>query len=1195
MIRRVAESVRAQRDLSETMSSIFADVETSIACDRALVWLLDEGTGTLTTAFGRYRGKAWNPDWSQPATWTPFTSALRDNAFAAFAREQHPGVWALPYTDDEPPGTFYLTGPIRDADRALGVFTLTRIPGDQPFSDADVEAFRTIAGLASIAVRTSIAVDNERELRRQTTQIGILTASLNQARTQHAVIEALLRGVARLIHVDHAYVALMRPQRDLAVDIHLSEALRTDERAVVPGITISDRAIEQELRQTRRYISGARLRELLEIPPVAKPDGMTGLAAVPIRNGTHLDGVLYLWSPTAPGDPGFADLPAAAIDTAETLCAQAAVALERTRLQQLAQQAADEQRTLAHIATQLSSAVTVEVMATTALEALAPVITARTARVSIIDSSGSSADLIGRLPAANEVDAELDQALAMLETWVRVDMTGWHGDLSVWLPDGNGNAQVACWPIASDNVAIGTMTIVRDGEEEFAQHEIDLTARACGQLALGLQRARSHAEAIIARDEAERNASLIARMLHISNEMSREHDLDGVLAVMDAGLATLVGFSVLEVYRADDDRQELELLHYRAIDDRPPPSPRMPYGSGAVGRAARLRRPAQGTRLTEAISMRVLGVPMVIEGNLVGIITLCRDDNQSYTQQELSLLGIFSAHAASELSRAELARRNRELYLSGIRALTSTVDARDPHTRGHSARVGQLARLIATQMGLPHEGIERVELAALLHDIGKIGIPDAILQKPGPLDQQERAIMMGHTDLGAGILTDAGSEALESLVPLVRHHHEWWDGRGYPGALSGDDIPIGAQIISVADAFDTMTNDRPYRERSTVPEAWRVLQSASGTQFAPAVVAATGEALARNPDLAMPATGDDDATPPETGTGSARTGGQLGDLRSLGVLVGLARITSHMTDLTSLLEGALAILAERLHVSLALVLDTPGNHEATARAYRQSPAGFTSVPCPDARILDLLIGAELPANLDAIDGLADQPIFADIFQTALNTGVVALGPQDGATAYLAFEPEDRDRYWRSDLEVIQAVAPHVAAVINVALMHEQAREDALTDGLTSALNYRAFQRALADFMSRRTPFAVMMFDVVGLKPLNDTVGHLAGDQLLRHTVDAIRGSLNADSIVARIGGDEFGVLLAGDDAIQPERIGQAIVERMERGVSAAYQHAVTLRFGWSAWPSDGDSPELLLHAADQRMYLHHPPDRSRHR
>ena len=1179
---------RTQEDMRGTLRRILADVEALIRCNRAIIWLLNDDGRHLSVVAGRQDGRDWNPEWTEPIDWPAFSPALRDGQFVMRPRSQLPGLDPAP-----PPGhrvaRHFLIGPIQDGDGAFGVCSLSRYD-DQPFTDADLHTFQTIAGIASIAVQASLAIEREREHRQRVMQMGILTAALNQARTPEAVAEALLRSVSRQVGVDHAHVVLLDPAATGKVEIHLAESLRTEGHADARNLETDDRAIEAELMRTRRSISGPRMRELLETPPVAQPAGMHGLAAVPIRNGTQLAGVLYLWAPNAPDEPGFRDLTSAEIEIAESLCAQVAVALERTWLQKRAQQAAHEQRVLAEFASRISSAITGEDMAISALEAIASMLHIAAGRITL--AGAGQDDVLGSWPFDMSLDASTCEALHLLEQWVAADTAGWSGPLATWMPESGSDRHVVCWPVASDDTPIGTLTILRDSGNPFAPHELELVSHACGQLGLGLQRAHAHAEAIIARDEAERNADLIGQILNISNEMSRQEDLDDVLAVLDRGLSAVIAFSVLEIYTADEESEHLDLIHFHAIDDRQPTTSRMPFGSGAVGRAARLRRPAQGTRVASGEKMRMLAVPMVIEGELLGVITLGRNHEDSFSQQELSLLGIFSAHAASEISRAALTRRNRELYLGGIRALTSTVDAKDPHTRGHSARVGRMARLIAEQMELPREQIERVELAGLLHDVGKVAIPDVILQKPGPLDQEERAIMMGHTEMGAHILGEAGSDVLDPLVPLVLHHHEWWDGRGYPHSLRGDDIPVGAQIIAVADAFDTMTHDRPYRKRSTVQEAWAELERGSGTQFAPAVVSATAAAI----ELLPPSDEIDALAPdriPHLVEPLAESGGQLGDLRSLGILVGLARITSHMTDLASLIRQTLALLSERLDMSLVLLLSPGGRRHTSVTAYSQSQAGYGEHPCPGTRWLDTLLDADLPTNLESIAGFDTLTIPTSLVRTPSNAGVIPLQTDSEVAGVLIFEPARPEHYWRTDLEVIAAIAPHVSAAINVARIHEQVKEDALTDGLTGALNYRAFQRRLNNLIETAEPFAVLMFDVVGLKPLNDTVGHLAGDQLLRHSVDVIRSTIGPDSVAGRIGGDEFGALLGGTDAADPRAIGRQIVEKMERDVAAAYRHTVTLRFGWATWPLDGRTPDLLLHVADQRMYLNHPSGRDR--
>jgi putative nucleotidyltransferase with HDIG domain len=175
-----------------------------------------------------------------------------------------------------------------------------------------------------------------------------------------------------------------------------------------------------------------------------------------------------------------------------------------------------------------------------------------------------------------------------------------------------------------------------------------------------------------------------------------------------------------------------------------------------------------------------------------------------------------------------------ESYVSTVRVLAAAIDARDAYTHGHSTRVSQLSVDIAREMGFEADRIEEIEIACLFHDVGKIKTPDSILHKEGRLDSGERREMERHPEFGAEILTKA--QSLFKYIPAVRHHHEWFDGSGYPDGLDGDRIPVAAAIVSLADAYDAMTSDRPYRSAMSREEAVARIIQFSGRQFDPAIV-----------------------------------------------------------------------------------------------------------------------------------------------------------------------------------------------------------------------------------------------------------------------------------------------------------------------------------------------------------------------
>ncbi len=186
--------------------------------------------------------------------------------------------------------------------------------------------------------------------------------------------------------------------------------------------------------------------------------------------------------------------------------------------------------------------------------------------------------------------------------------------------------------------------------------------------------------------------------------------------------------------------------------------------------------------------------------------------------------------------QAERARRQQiqQAYLETIRMLAAAVEARDPYTGGHINRVTRFCLAIARRLGWHGEQLSHVEMGAILHDIGKINVDDAILRKPARLTPEEFERMRRHPDIGSQILR--GISFLEPVIPYVRHHHERFDGTGYPDRLAGEEIPIGGRLVAVADAFDAMTSERPYHKAQPPAEAIAELQAMAGRQFDPEIV-----------------------------------------------------------------------------------------------------------------------------------------------------------------------------------------------------------------------------------------------------------------------------------------------------------------------------------------------------------------------
>jgi putative nucleotidyltransferase with HDIG domain len=228
-------------------------------------------------------------------------------------------------------------------------------------------------------------------------------------------------------------------------------------------------------------------------------------------------------------------------------------------------------------------------------------------------------------------------------------------------------------------------------------------------------------------------------------------------------------------------------------------------------------------------------VPIIAHDKPVGLIDIITDSPEGeITNRDLSLLTILAKQAALAIENVKLYESIKKDQLSIIRALSSTVDAKDHYTLGHSQKVSEFSVLISEELGMSEREIEIIKYAGLLHDIGKIAIPDDVIKKPARFNEQDFEIAKKHPVIGAKIIKEI--ESLAPMVPIVLYHHERFDGKGYPDGLKGEDIPIGARIVHVADAYDTMVSARAYRDMLPPELAISELRKNAGTQFDPKIV-----------------------------------------------------------------------------------------------------------------------------------------------------------------------------------------------------------------------------------------------------------------------------------------------------------------------------------------------------------------------
>jgi HD-GYP domain-containing protein (c-di-GMP phosphodiesterase class II) len=343
--------------------------------------------------------------------------------------------------------------------------------------------------------------------------------------------------------------------------------------------------------------------------------------------------------------------------------------------------------------------------------------------------------------------------------------------------------------------------------------------------------------------EERRVARYLAALYKINDAIDAETSIASVMtAVMDTVLRVIRaerGFLLLAESETGELRpQVIRVAAGSGADPDLPVSLPVVRESMATGASVLCpdlladERRRDGDRLLLDHIRSVLCAPLHAGGRVVGALYLdTSSDRAPFDEHDADLLTAIARQAGHALHRAQLVDDLERLFLGAIETLVATVEAKDIYTYGHSARVSKLARGIAEGMGLSDDEQEKIKTAGLLHDIGKIGIPESVLSKPGRLTEEEWGYIRSHPQIGESIIRQMGTKRLAGLCPYVRHHHERLDGSGYPDGLEGHAVPLGARILAVADAYDAMTSNRPYRDPFSSEEAIAELRRNAGQQF----------------------------------------------------------------------------------------------------------------------------------------------------------------------------------------------------------------------------------------------------------------------------------------------------------------------------------------------------------------------------
>ena len=592
-------------------------------------------------------------------------------------------------------------------------------------------------------------------------------------------------------------------------------------------------------------------------------------------------------------------------------------------------------------------------------------------------------------------------------------------------------------------------------------------------------------------------------------------------------------------------------------------------------------------------SASAVHVPLKIGGRIVGVLSAQSYQPDQYDGEDVEVLISLANLVASAFSNAEHLARGRELYLASVKALAAAVDARDPYTRSHSARVAALSRLIAEELALPTDEIRRVQLGALLHDIGKIGIPDAILNKPAALSPDEWVIMKTHSALGASIL--AAVEPLRDLVQIVRCHHERFDGQGYPDGLRGSEIPLGSAIVTAADAYEVIVSKRSYKQAQSVDHAISELLRCRGSQFHPEVVDAFLRVIDRD---RMHGTAqlrrvgsiehEDIEDVPGPGEVLVRYAARSqAHTRQLAILQRLASEISAIVDIDDLAQRLLRIVCDSMGYENGFLTTLDDTDDMLVVRAAVGPS------------IDYL-GHRLARGQGISWWVVEHGVLQNVRDVHADTRflgpgeirsslIVPLRIGDERVGVLGIESTHTDAFSADDEELLTVVSHQVAAAVRVARLHAVAKSAAATDPLTSMPNRRAFFEHLELGLRRAAegmPLSVAMVDVDLLKVVNDELGHGSGDEALVEIGRLLAAGVREDDVVARIGGDEFAIVFPGAPVLVAERIMRRLAESIARGTLGSGEGLPTISWGIAVAPEGRTTVDAIVDEADRAMYRH---------
>ncbi len=732
------------------------------------------------------------------------------------------------------------------------------------WSQEQTDFFHTLAGQAAIAIESARLYEETRRKAEELAVLNEIGRAVSSVMQLDDLWELISQEASRVIDTSNLSIALYDEKKEISFPLYLEEGQRRTPEKRPAGRGITEYVIKSAKPLMINQDLVSRLKEL-NVEPIGRPS--KSWLGVPMLSEDQVIGVLAIqdYQKENAYDESHLRL-------LSTIASQAAIAIENARLysetidsREKAEWYGERMQNLQEIATSMTSTLSLdEVLQRIANGALKSLRTQAVA-LWVVDERDNTLELMTTVTSLGKgIISRLEKMMEMRARDVKLPMKEGQNMLvdallhkkiilgQDFTSDIMGPPSILTLlqkilriqaitviPLLAKDKVVGAITFPTPPQEEITEEEIRLMTMFANQAAIAIHNAELYNEIL-------HRVQTIEAMREIDRTVLSGLTLKEVTEAIASTIGKLIPYDRASIAVLEDGTFAIvaSLANGQvAIPKEIRISATETFLSEVVAGQQPVYRPDISSRehlyrydkqlLEEGITSDLV-IPFVARGKVLGTLNLGRYQRNGFDEKAISLARDLARQLAIAIDNAQAYERLKTQNLQTISALAAAVEAKDPYTSGHNEKVTQFAVAIAEKMELSPDEIEDLRVAGLLHDIGKIGIPDSVLNKPARLTSAERIMINSHPVIAAEIVGKI--EALTHLVPPIRHHHEWYDGNGYPDGLKEEEIPLMARILAVADGFEAMTSERPYRRPLTEEEALAELGKGAGTQWDPQVV-----------------------------------------------------------------------------------------------------------------------------------------------------------------------------------------------------------------------------------------------------------------------------------------------------------------------------------------------------------------------